>query len=127
MFETDHAQDPATLALAVERARRALEARPDSIHVADAMAWTLVRAGDAAGARPFVDRALRLGTSDALLHYHAAVVLEANGEREAASAELAFAFRQNPYFTYLHRSEVVALAARLGVAVPSVWTVPPTR
>ena len=35
---------------------------------------------DPVAARPFVDRALRLGTSDPLLHYHAAVVLEANGE-----------------------------------------------
>jgi len=122
VFEADHAADPATAALAVDRARRAFEARPGSIHVADAMAWTLLRAGDPVGARPFVDMALRLGTSDAPLHYHAAAVLEANGELEAARAELNRAFDQNPYFTYLQRDEARALAARLGVPAPSVWS-----
>lgn len=121
VFETDHAEDAATAAVAVERARSALEARPDSIHVADAMAWTLVRAGDPVAARPFVDRALRLGTSDALLHYHAAVVLEANGEVDAARAELSQALEQNPFFTSLQRDEAAALATRLGVPVPEAW------
>ena len=122
VFESDHASDPATAATAVERARRAFEARPGSIHTADAMGWTLIRAGDPIAARPFVDLALRLGTSDALLHYHAAVVLDGNGESQAARAELSRAFEQNPYFTFLHRSESIALAARLGVATPPAWS-----
>ena len=121
VFETDHATDPAGSALAVERARRAFEARPGSIHVADAMAWTLLRAGDPAGARPFVDLALRLATTDAPLHYHAAAVLEANGEVDAARAELTHAFEHNPFFTYHQRGEARALAARLGVPVPEEW------
>lgn len=49
------------------------------------------------------------------------MVLEANGEREAAAAELALAFRQNPHFTSTHRAEATTLAARLGVAVPLEW------
>jgi tetratricopeptide (TPR) repeat protein len=121
IFEADHATDPAALALAVERARLAFAARPGSIHVADAMAWTLLRAGDAAGARRFVDLALRLGTSDATLHYHAAAVLDANGEGEAARAELTRAFAANPYFTYAQRDDARALADRLAVPVPEAW------
>lgn len=120
-FEADHAQDPFTLALAVERARLAYAARPESIHVADAMAWTLLLAGDPVAARPFVDQALRLGTSDAVLHYHAAAVLEANGELDAARAALTRALQQNPYFTYLQRDDAAALAVRLGVPTPEVW------
>ena len=127
VFEADHSGDAATAALAVNRARLAFEARPDSIHVADAMAWTLVRAGDPVAARPFVDRALRLDTSDALLHYHAAVVLEANGEVDPARVELDRAFRQNPFFTYLERDEARALAARLAVPTPAAWSAPPPR
>ncbi len=121
LFETDHSTDPAIVALAVERARHAFEARPGSIHVADAMAWTLLRAGDPVGARPFVDRALRLGTTDALLHYHAAAVLEANGEIDTARAELVRAFEQNPFFTYVQRDAARALAGRLAVPVPESW------
>ena len=121
VFEADHARDPATAALAVERARLAYDARPDSIHVADAMAWTL-----AAGRRSRRGATVRRsrpasGTSDPLLHYHAAVVLEANGELGAAQAELGRAFGQNPYFTHLQRAEVTALAARLGVPTPAEW------
>ena len=121
VFETDHSTDPSIAALALERARRAFEARPGSIHVADAMAWTLLRAGDPAGARPFVERALRLGATDALLHYHAAAVMEANGEIDAARAELVRAFGQNPFFTYVQRDDARALAARLAVPVPLEW------
>ncbi|HEY8218393.1 MAG TPA: tetratricopeptide repeat protein, partial [Acidimicrobiia bacterium] len=118
VFEADHAPG----AVAVDRARRAYEARPDNVYTADAFAWALVRAGDAAGARPLVDRALRLGTADALVHYHAAVVLDATGERASAASELQAAFARNPWFSFLHRADATTLAGRLGVPVPSAWS-----
>jgi tetratricopeptide (TPR) repeat protein len=50
-------------------ARRARADRP-SIYGDDALAWALARAGRCAEAIPIAKRALRLGTQDALLHFH---------------------------------------------------------
>jgi predicted Zn-dependent protease len=116
VFEADEGSGAA-----VDRARAAYAARPDNVYAADALAWALVRAGDAEQARPLVDRALRLGTNDALLRYHAAVVLDANGETAAAAAQLATALARNPWFSFRHRADAASLATRLGVVVPSAW------
>lgn len=113
MFEADHG-DPAT---AVELAASAYAARP-TVYAADAMAWARYRAGDVAGAVPFVDEALRLGTADALLRYHAAVVLDAAGDRARASAEIERTFAINPWFSFVYADDARALASRLGVVVP---------
>ena len=127
VFEADHASDggvfsPAAANVAVDRARRVYATRPDNVYAADALAWALIRAGDPVAARPLVDRAVRLDTGDALLHYHAAVVLEATGEVDAARAELGRTFARNPWFSFRHRDDARALAARLGVPVPAVWS-----
>jgi predicted Zn-dependent protease len=129
VFEADHVSDggvfdPVEASLAVDRARRVYTTRPDNVYAADALGWALLRAGDPAAARPFVDRSLRLGTGDALLHYHAAVVLEANGEIDPARAELDRTFARNPWFSFLHREDARALATRLGVPVPTEWDAP---
>ena len=76
----------------------------------------------AAAARPLINQSRRLGTPDALLHYHAAVVLDATGESSAARDELTRAFKTNPWFSFLHRDAATALAAKLGVAVPAAWS-----
>jgi len=122
VFEADHAADPAAAAAAVDLARRAYDARPGNVFAADALAWALVNSGDAAAARPLINQSRRLGTPDALLHYHAAVVLDATGESSAARDELTRAFKTNPWFSFLHRDPATALAAKLGVAVPAAWS-----
>ena len=127
VFEADHVSDggvfnPAAASIAVDRARKVYATRPDNVYAADALAWALVRAGDPAAARPLVDRAVRLDTGDALLHYHAAVVLDATGEPDSARAELGRAFARNPWFSFLHQADATALAARLGIPVPSEWS-----
>ena len=53
----------------VELARRARAARP-SIYGDDALAWALARSGRCLEALPLAERALRLGTKDALLYFH---------------------------------------------------------
>ena len=86
---------------------------------ADAMAWALVHSGDALAAQPFVERALRLGSTDTSFHYHAALVAEATGDRARARDEISWVLARNPSFSFSQRDEAVALAARLGVpAVP---------
>jgi Flp pilus assembly protein TadD len=117
IFEADHATDASTAATAVERARRAYEARPGNVFVNDALAWSLFRSGDVAGALPFVDRALRLGTPDALLHYHAAVIADAAGQTDRARTEIRLALERNPWFSFRYHGDAVERAQRLGVDV----------
>lgn len=116
VFEADHG-DPAT---AVELARKAYAARP-TVYGADAMAWSLRQAGDAVSAVPFMEEALRLGTADASLHYHAAAVFSDAGDTTRAAAELRTAFAINPWFSFHHLDDARTLAAQLGVAIPTVW------
>lgn len=116
-FEADHDGLPAT---AVVLASQAYTARP-SIHAADAFAWALHRAGEHGRASAFVDEALRLGTRDASLYFHAAAIHEATGAMERARAELGTAFAINPWFALGNRTEVRDLARRLTVPTPVEW------
>ena len=115
VFVADHADDAASSAGAVDLARRAYAARPDNVFVADALAWSLYRSGDVAGALPLVDRALRLGTPDTLLHYHAAVILEAAGQPDRARTQISTVLAGNPAFSFRYGDDARELAQELGV------------
>jgi tetratricopeptide (TPR) repeat protein len=118
LFEADRGADPT---LAVDLARRAYAARPN-IYSADALAWALHRAGDSKSARGYVEEALRLGTADALLRFHAAAIFAATGELERARHELGKASQINPWFSFLHQAEARALAERLGMPIAAAWS-----
>jgi predicted Zn-dependent protease len=120
--EADHARDQGATRRALVLARAAYRERPGNVYAADVLAWAELRAGDSTAARPLVDGALRLGTRDAALHYHAAAVLHATGEDASARRQLASAFATNPWFTYSQRADATALAHALGVAVPEAWS-----
>jgi tetratricopeptide (TPR) repeat protein len=97
LFEADHGKDPAAT---VTRARAAYAARP-SIYAADALAWALYRGGQHDEAARYSAEALRLGTRDANLHYHAGMIAIARGELAAAREHLETALAINPYFSPL--------------------------
>jgi tetratricopeptide (TPR) repeat protein len=97
LFEADHGTDPAAT---VARARAAHERRP-SIYAADALSWALFRAGQYDEAARYSDEALRLGTRDASLHYHAGMIARARGDAAVARAHLEAALAINPYFSPL--------------------------
>ena len=78
LFEADHG-DPA---VAVELARQAHEARPDSIHVQDAYAWALHAAGRDDEALPLARAAARTGLRSPSFAYHLGVVEAAAGDRD---------------------------------------------
>jgi tetratricopeptide (TPR) repeat protein len=81
------------------RAARAEWSRRRSVHVADALAWALYRGGRYPRAQAYATRALRLGTRDALFHFHAGMIRLRLGDREAAYRLLRAARRINPYFS----------------------------
>lgn len=116
LFEADLADDTA---LAVELATSAHQARPDNVFTADAMAWALHRAGDSAAALPFAEQAIRLGTANPSLRYHAAEVFAAVGDDTRAVEQLQAALTAGPSFSVRHEDAVAALARRLGVTIPA--------
>ena len=116
LFEADRG-DAGT---AVRLARAAHAARPDNVFVNDALAWALLRSGAASAAVPHVEQALRLGSADPLLRYHAAEVYAAVGDDDRARAELR-TVAATPWFSFGHLRSAGELADRLGVEAPPAW------
>jgi tetratricopeptide (TPR) repeat protein len=99
------------VAAALEAARAAYSRRP-TVYAADTLAWALYQNGDAAAARRFSREALRLGTRDALLHYHAGLIAWALGDAPAAHGHLSRALALNPAFSIRyapHARQVLAV------------------
>lgn len=97
LFDADHGQDPQdALALA-----RAAYQRRQSIKASDTLAWALFKAGQPAEARRYAEEALRLGTQDALMFYHAGMIAQAQGDTAAARGYLERALALNPHFSPL--------------------------
>jgi len=128
-FEANHARDPGgNPGSAVALARKALGERP-TIFAEDVLGWALRQAGKPAEALPHARAAVRLGTRDALLWYHLAAIEADLGQRAPASRDLTTAWRIDPYLmtpsaALRDRSDALALAKRLGVAVPALAPLP---
>ncbi len=111
LFYADHdVKLDEALAIALrERAARA------DIYTSDALAWCLYKKGDLAGAKRSIDEALRLGTRDARIHYHAGMIEQALGNRRDAAKHLLLALKINPSFDILQagvaRQTLRAIAA----------------
>jgi tetratricopeptide (TPR) repeat protein len=97
LFDADHRLRPARL---VALARRARAARP-SIDGDDTLAWALARTGRCAEALPWSQRALRLGTLDALKLFHRGMIERCLGRTAAGDAYLRRALSLNPHFSTL--------------------------
>jgi tetratricopeptide (TPR) repeat protein len=78
-------------------ARKEYETRRD-VYGADALAWAALKAGKIDEAQEAMKQALRLGTEDARLFYHAGMIARAAGDRSAATEFLRRAIRLNPHF-----------------------------
>jgi tetratricopeptide (TPR) repeat protein len=86
------------LAEALTRAREAYETRR-SIEAEDVLAWALFRNGECEEARVHSARALRLGTRDALKHFHRGMIERCLGRRKTAREEFRKALELNPHFS----------------------------
>lgn len=118
LFEAD-AGDPAR---ALELGRAVHEARPDNVYAADALAWTLLRSGDVAGAQQAMRTALRLGTTTPSVRWHAAEIAAAAGDVEAAREHLRTVLEAAPWTASVEVPAVRALAERLAVPLPAAWS-----
>jgi tetratricopeptide (TPR) repeat protein len=88
------------LAEALDLATRELSVRQD-IYAYDTFAWALFKNGRYQEAAEAMVQAMKLGTQDALLYYHAGLIQAALGDRQGAREMLTTALNINPYFGLL--------------------------
>jgi tetratricopeptide (TPR) repeat protein len=108
LFYADHDLKTAE---AYQAARQEYTQRRD-IYGADALAWTALKAGKVAEAQTAIKDALRLGTQDAKLFYHAGLIARAAGETAAATDYLQRAAKLNPQFDPLQAKQLAAALGR---------------
>ena len=97
LFDVDHGVH---LGRALALARQAQRARP-SIDGDDVLGWALARNGRCAEALPYSQRALRLGTLDALKFFHRGMIERCLGHDSDARGWFGRALRLNPQFSLL--------------------------
>lgn len=85
---------------AYQLATKEYEARKD-IYGADALGWTALKANKLTEAQAAIKDALRLGTQDARLFYHAGMISDAAGDKGAARDFIKRALALNPQFDAL--------------------------
>lgn len=98
LFNADHGRN---VAATVERAVSAYAQQP-SIQAADALAWVQYKAGNIDAARDAIASALRTGTRDPLINFHAGMIYKLAGDSAASVRYLTVVQKQNPNFSVLY-------------------------
>lgn len=109
LFYADHDRK---LPQAVALAAREFEVRQD-VYTSDALAWALLKNGQAAKAKDEMERALRMGTKDAQMEFHAGMIDLALGDNARASAHLERALALNPHFHVIFAADAARTLAGL--------------
>ena len=109
LFDADHRLSPRA---ALARARAEYRKRK-SVFVADALAWALYANGRYRKAKSFADEALRLGTRDAMFHFHAGMIARRLGRPTLALRHLTTALAINPHFSFIHAPTARRVLARI--------------
>jgi len=102
---------------AVAEARSVYEARPGSVRAADVLSWALYKAGAYDEALVYTKEAVRLGTQDPALLFHAGMINYRAGNRETARDNLSRALEINPRFSVLYSEEAASTLEKLQSAV----------
>jgi tetratricopeptide (TPR) repeat protein len=122
LYLLDHSRHLTTVS---RKIREELKTRKD-IYAYDLLAWSLHKAGRDAEAQQVMANALKEGTRDAQLYYHAGMIELALGHDDAARMRLSEALAVNPFF---HPTQVadarstLALLARVNHAADASTTV----
>jgi tetratricopeptide (TPR) repeat protein len=98
LFYADHDMK---LAEALDLAQNELEVRHD-VYTLDALAWALYKNGRLTEAAQASEKAMRFGTRDSLLLFHAGMIAERMGQPEQARNELKEALQINPHFHLIY-------------------------
>ena len=97
LFYSDHDLEPAA---AVALAKKDLEVRKD-VYAYDTLAWGLCKSKRYKEAAAALTEALKMGTKDAALLYHAGMIYAGLGEKDKARTFLKQALARNPAFSLL--------------------------
>lgn len=108
LFYADH---DIKLAEALDLAQKELEVRHD-VYTWDALAWAFYKNGKLKEAADASENALRFGTRDSLLLFHAAMIADRLGQPELARDELKASLEINPRFHLIYAN---AAGERLAV------------
>ena len=101
LFYADH---DVKVGEALVLARRELAVRKD-IYGYDALAWALYKNDRPDEAAEAITRAMKLGTQDPNLYYHAGVIYHRLGQEELAGRYLEQALAMNPHFSILYEDD----------------------
>jgi tetratricopeptide (TPR) repeat protein len=108
-----YAQRREHLDVALRAAQSDYRKRGDEIYADDTLGWVLATLGRWELARAYTERAVRLGTQDAEVQYHAGVVALHTGHDREAKARLTAALRENPSFDPFEADDARKQLARL--------------
>lgn len=108
LFYADHDRNAE---MAYELAQKEYAAGRHDIYGAEALAWTALKSSRITEAQAAMREALRLGTRDARLFYHAGMIARASGDKATGAAFLQRALALNPNFDPL-QSEIARKAQR---------------
>ena len=81
--------------------QKILDNNSQNIKVYDALAWTNYKLGNYEEAEKNIKQALRLGTKNPLMYFHAGKIYEKTGQPDKAKEYLDFALKINPYYETL--------------------------
>ena len=99
LFNADHNRN---LKESLRDAEESLANGSQSIKVYHVLAWTNYKLGNYEEAEKNILQALRLGTKDPLMSYHAGKIFEKTGNQDKAKQNLDFALMVNPYYETLY-------------------------
>ena len=125
MEEADFLADQGRqLEQALGLARQEVERRPGHLHANETYAWVLHNVGRSREAIPYIERAMRLNTGDAMVHYRAAAIYLGAGRSTAAAEHFRAALAgyvgvESPSTEAEVRRELAALGRR-GVPIQAV-------
>ena len=109
LFDCDHDRD---LPRALELARQDVAERQDAGGY-DALAWALLKNDRPDEASRAIAAALKVGTKDARIDYHAGLIYRRLGDREQARQHLRRALARNPHFSVRQAEEARKALAEL--------------